>query len=476
MIYIKDRIKIIVALTILSFALGGVYIVSADDTEDEFTPDPVVFTEEGSIVIDAEDVANNEDKEKAEEDELTPEEEELKKELEEEQRKKQRLINNYVSDFSSLKMTERDVTKEIEKNQKLYDSLHDRLTSLYKQVKEIDRSMKSTERDIEDLEDEIDDLRDDMDALEEDIAEKKKEIIVQEDAINKYVNALYLQSQQGTLDMLLAGESFGDVVEEVEVMNILEEQGELMFAHLNELKRELEDDLEKVDAVEEKLSGKRNEKKDEIALLREQRESKDELITLTRGKQEEYQKMIQIAKIEQKSINRDLERIKEDLELLEADQRARNIELTFLEFGDKLGKVSEDGLAWPVDPARGITAYFKDSSYKATLGVEHYGLDVRASMQTPIMAAADGYVYKAKDAGYGYSYIVLVHSKEIATVYGHIYDFNVEEGELVEQGQIIGYSGGMPGTKGAGILTTGPHLHFEVRVDGKAVDPLDFLP
>jgi len=75
------------------------------------------------------------------------------------------------------------------------------------------------------------------------------------------------------------------------------------------------------------------------------------------------------------------------------------------------------------------------------------------------------------------------------TRYGHVSRFAASEGSFVKAGQIVGYTGGMPGTKGAGYLTTGPHLHFEVRIGSEttddagdtytvwqAVNPLNYLP
>ncbi|MFH2104616.1 MAG: M23 family metallopeptidase, partial [Parcubacteria group bacterium] len=109
-------------------------------------------------------------------------------------------------------------------------------------------------------------------------------------------------------------------------------------------------------------------------------------------------------------------------------------------------------------------------------GVNHYAIDVPTPQGTPMYAPADGYVVRYRDAGYGYSYIMLMHANDLSTVYGHTSASFVSAGQYVTEGQVIGLSGGTPGTKGAGLMTTGPHLHLEVRVNGVPVDPLRYLP
>ena len=71
---------------------------------------------------------------------------------------------------------------------------------------------------------------------------------------------------------------------------------------------------------------------------------------------------------------------------------------------------------------------------------------------------------------------MIIHGDGLATVYGHVSAVYVTPDQYVTQGQAIGRSGGMPGGIGSGPFTTGPHLHFEVRLNGLPVDPEKYLP
>lgn len=132
-------------------------------------------------------------------------------------------------------------------------------------------------------------------------------------------------------------------------------------------------------------------------------------------------------------------------------------------------------VSWPIDPGFGISAGFKDKEYEQIFGLEHNAIDIPIKQGSPIHAAADGTVEAVVDNGLGYSYIILMHHG-YATLYGHMLSFDVEEGQEIHEGQAIGYSGGLKGTPGAGEISTGPHLHFEVIVNGDHEDPLAHLP
>src|SRR5512141_693839 len=98
----------------------------------------------------------------------------------------------------------------------------------------------------------------------------------------------------------------------------------------------------------------------------------------------------------------------------------------------------------------------------------HAGIDIGVPYGTPIHAAASGTVVLAGwTGGYG-NYTCIDHGGGLSSCYGHQSSYAVSSGDSVAQGEVIGYSGNTGSS-------TGPHLHFEIRVNGTAVDPLGYL-
>jgi murein DD-endopeptidase MepM/ murein hydrolase activator NlpD len=125
------------------------------------------------------------------------------------------------------------------------------------------------------------------------------------------------------------------------------------------------------------------------------------------------------------------------------------------------GAASAAGFVWPV---HGVLT----SGFGWRWGRMHEGVDIAVSNGTPVVAAKAGVVIVAGWMG-GYGNLVVVdHGDGVATAYGHNTSVTVGVGQQVAQGQLIAYSGNTG-------HSTGPHVHFEVRINGGAVDPMGYL-
>jgi murein DD-endopeptidase MepM/ murein hydrolase activator NlpD len=129
---------------------------------------------------------------------------------------------------------------------------------------------------------------------------------------------------------------------------------------------------------------------------------------------------------------------------------------------------------WPM-PKGQITQGFGPSQLSfepAFAGFAHFhtGVDIAGPENDPVLAADDGQVVQTATGSSGYgNYVVLGHANGITTLCGHLNQILVRPGDQVKQGQAIG----LEGSTG---YSTGPHVHFEVRVNGAPVDPLTYLP
>jgi murein DD-endopeptidase MepM/ murein hydrolase activator NlpD len=135
---------------------------------------------------------------------------------------------------------------------------------------------------------------------------------------------------------------------------------------------------------------------------------------------------------------------------------------------------SESGFLWPLSSNRNILSSLYAGRLDPITGKpdSHTGIDIPAPKNTPILAAKSGVVVTSiKGSGsywsYG-NYVLIAHSDGTSTLYAHMEKRNVSKGQVVKQGDVVGYVG----TTGR---STGNHLHFEVRVNGNRRDPLDYF-
>jgi murein DD-endopeptidase MepM/ murein hydrolase activator NlpD len=114
------------------------------------------------------------------------------------------------------------------------------------------------------------------------------------------------------------------------------------------------------------------------------------------------------------------------------------------------------------------TSFRYTSPFGYRWGRAHEGIDMAGAYASPVYATADGVVVKAGvESGYG-NLVRIKHACGLETRYGHLSGFHVEEGQRVSRGELIGDMGNTG-------RSTGTHLHYEIRVDGSAINPMIFI-
>ena len=122
----------------------------------------------------------------------------------------------------------------------------------------------------------------------------------------------------------------------------------------------------------------------------------------------------------------------------------------------------------PVDGVRLTSGYGMRNHPILRQRSQHNGVDLAAAHGTPVYATADGLVGKAQYWGSYGNYVQIEHGGELQTRYAHLSSYAVSAGDTVRKGDLIGYIGSTG-------RSTGPHLHYEVRVDGEPVDPRPYM-
>lgn len=395
------------------------------------------------------------------------------------------LINNTVND-----------------TQNKLDETRLRIGTLTGQLMNLNSQIETTEAKIKNVEGQIQQKEDEIKLLEYEIAVKQAEITNQKQMFLEYLEMIYKQQsdfnsineqelQLNTLKLLFADQNAGETLRSLKYSEILEESGRQIFTKLSDLMAEDQRNQKLMELKRRTLTELQISLSAEKADLEVKKRAKGALLKQTRGEEKIYQELLENSKKQQEEVQLEVDTLRENLIFIEkkakelgADFDPANYAALFngienrkiLEFlNGQPGGNAELQLRWPVSPSRGVTAYFREASYAQVFGMQHNAIDVRAYQNTPIRAPAEGIVYKAVDNGYGYSYVILAHQKGFMTVYGHVTKILVKPGQIIEAGEVIGLSGATPGTLGAGVYTTGPHLHFEVMKDGKYVDPLNYL-
>ncbi|KLU67022.1 murein DD-endopeptidase MepM [Desulfosporosinus acididurans] len=285
---------------------------------------------------------------------------------------------------------------------------------------------------------------------QKELAQKQQELDDRRTALGKRARGIYENGQISYFELLFQSANLGDFITRMEYFNKL-------IANDHKLLTDIKDQKEKITQKTQDLQKKRDQAAQLQVQAAKAKADLDGKKAQQRTALEENQKAVQASYDEVERLQTEADALNDKIRKLQAAQAGKNK-------GD--GTIS----TWPLPGHYEISDPYGWRTHPITHQQSlHTGTDIMAPMGTEIHAAGSGVVIVAGwNVAYG-NMVIIDHGHGISSLYGHQSKLNVTEGQTVEANQVIGYVGSTG-------WSTGPHLHFEVRVGGNPTDPLQFFP
>ena len=347
-------------------------------------------------------------------------------------------------DADAIRKEYQDLQDQINNKRKEMDDLKNQLNNIKNQKANTQQQKNLLDQRNAALQEEINLLEEQIDVTTRSIAANEALEKQQTELFHKQIRS---EEEQGTISywsVLFKATSFSDLVSRIDFINEIVRYNQQVIKNLRDTRQQLADDKAALEEQNESLTASKKELEGEIS---ESMRLLAEYIKTEEGKQAEYDAI----KAEEEALD--------DL-MAAAEARARELGLN-----DIAGTVG--GYIWPCNGIRWITSMF--GGRQSPIGsTNHKGVDIGTPMGTPVLAAKSGTVTWASwNGGYGISVYVDCGDGMVIR-YGHLSETSVEVGQTVAQGDLLGLSGNTGNS-------TGPHLHFEMRVNDEVVDPLEYV-
>lgn len=358
--------------------------------------------------------------------------------------------------------------KEAQKNAEAAQSelkeVKKELNSALQEVSDISDSIESTEKDINKLSTKIDDLKGSISSKETEL--KEKEVLLGERLAASYMNG----GTSPYMEALFSG-GFVSLVSNYDMIKQIAEYDNNLINEVKDVKASLEDEKKQ----SEEAKAEKEKKSSELKALKSKKQEKVNSLT---AEQKEVQAKVEAYDAEAKLMQ------KKEKEAIEAEKAAAEAAKKAAEASKKSssGTTSSTTTAAPATKGNGKFMWPVPSSSRISspygyrihpiYGTKkfHSGIDIAASSGSAIVAAEAGTVILSSwgyNGGYG-NYVIISHGNGYTTRYAHCSNLYVKVGDTVKKGQTIA----AVGSTGA---STGPHCHFEVRINGESQNPVNYL-
>ncbi len=354
----------------------------------------------------------------------------------------------YAVNMDDLQKEKERITQELNETNKGLENLQVEITEALEAINKIEAQIIEGETKLQETEDEISKLEKEIKQAKEKLKYIQKDYNAQKEALENRLVALYEMGQTTYLDVLLNSKNITDFISRYYLIGEIAEYD-------NDLLETIEREKNKIEEISKQLS------------------EKNETLKTAKNMQEKTLIALENAKTIKNSYAAELteEELNTQKQIEEYNSKLDNIDaqMAILAMVDGNSEYIGGEFLWPIPGYTIITSPF-GMRFHPILHYyrSHNGIDIGAKTGAPVIAANSGTVITASYVGSYGNVVMIDHGGGIVSNYGHGSKILVKVGQVVEKGEVIMEAGSTG-------LSTGPHLHFEIKVNGKFVNPLPYV-
>lgn len=354
-----------------------------------------------------------------------------------------------ATNVSSLQDKKSEIQSQIDAAEDKKEEIHVELTEALSKISELEKQIDENTVEFNKVKAELNDLEAQIAEKEKKLEELQADYDKQNESFENRIVALYENGETTYLDVLLNSSSIVDFVSNYYLIGEIAEYDTELLNTIKQEKDEIQQIKEALDA--------------EKTIVKSKKDSQEATLIALNNAKLQRDNYAQNLTDQEKKVQSQLDEYKKELENIENEIRA-------IASGSTANVTYTGGnFAWPTPGYRTITSYYGTRLHPIyKVYKTHTGIDIGAPSGAKIIASKAGKVIASRwISGYGNT-IMIDHGGGYVTLYGHGSKLVATEGQNVAQGDVVMLVGSTGNS-------TGPHCHFEIRINGSTVDPLQYL-
>ncbi len=354
----------------------------------------------------------------------------------------------FAEDITGLQTESNELTEQINEANNQLKAVQDKLSKEMEELQQLDEQIAQSQIEYDNINTQVEDLMKQIEENEEKLDKTQKEFDNLQSLLDERLLATYKTPRLGYLQTILTADSITDMLSKYYNLKQLMEYDQKLIETVKQQKQEIE-------TTKQILA----DKKKQVVADKQTQQKKAQVLSNTKKTREYY-----------------LSKLTDEERQLQSKIDEYNLQVAGIEAEIKmlaLNSISSDyiggAMLWPVPGHTKLTSLYGMRVHPITGAYKlHTGIDISAPLGTSFIAAANGIVTKATyNTAYG-NMVIIDHGGGVQTLYAHGDQILVQLGQTVSAGTEVlkvgstGYS-------------TGPHAHFEIRINGQTVNPLNYL-